>query len=127
MSFIDELTRRISAELRGNLEQAIRHAIEGYFIGEGRLGRGASPRTRRRGRPGLGGRKKRTAQALRERRDRVIIDAVSQLGEGTIEDVARITGLDKRGVGSSLYYLSRSGRLTRTRGGKYRVRKKKAA
>src|SRR5215475_970291 len=78
----------------------------------------------RRGRPA---RRARSAKALRENRNQTIINVVAKLGEASIEDVARATGLDKRGVGSSLHYLAVAGRLRHAGTGKYRATRTRAA
>src|SRR5437867_2510346 len=103
MALIDELTQRITAELHRTLDQAIRQAVESYVVGDGRQGRRTKP------------------TQPREKRSRTIIDAVMKLGEASVEDVARVTGLDKRGVGSSLHYLAAAGKLKHARAGKYKV------
>ena len=43
------------------------------------------------------------------------------LADASVEDVARVTGLDKRGVGSSLYYLAAAGKLKQTGAGRYKA------
>ncbi len=59
MSFIDELTRRISTEVQRTLDSAIRDAIEAYIVGEGTPGGATAPTPKRRStkkdpeRPGL--------------------------------------------------------------------------
>jgi hypothetical protein len=122
MSFIDELTRRISTEVQRNLDSAIRDAIEAYIVGPDEGSRGVSAATpgkrRRRNSTRQGS---RTAGDARAKRNKLIIDAVTKIGTATVEDVAAKTGLDKRGVGSSLYYLSQAGNLRRTKKGTYKV------
>jgi len=120
MSLIDELTRRIASELHRTLDQAIRQAVEHYVIGNGE----PSASTRRRGRPG---RRASTARTSRENRNRTIISAVTKLGEASIEDVAKATGLDKRGIGSSLHYLAAAGKLKHAGPGRYRAGRARAA
>ena len=120
MSLIDELTRRIATELHRTLDQVIRHAVEDYVIGNNKPVASA----RRRGRPG---RRASMARTSRENRSRTIISAVAKLGEASIEDVAKVTGLDKRGVGSSLHYLAEAGKLKHAGSGKYRAGRMRAA
>ncbi|HEY2379548.1 MAG TPA: hypothetical protein VGK48_00080 [Terriglobia bacterium] len=117
MALIDELTQRIAAELHSHLDEVVRHAIESYVVGNGSDQTVPIPRTERRGRP----RRATSAKRSRENRSRTIIDAVAKLGEATIEDVAKATGLDKRGVGSSLHYLAAAGKLRHAGVGKYRT------
>ena len=117
MSFIDELTRRISTEVQRTLDSAIRNAIEAFIVGEGTPGGPTAPTPKRRSTK----KGSRTAGAARAQRNKLIIDAVAKIGEATVEDVAGKTGLDKRGVGSSLYYLSQAGNLRRTKSGTYKV------
>jgi DNA-binding IclR family transcriptional regulator len=114
MPLVDELTRRIATELHRTLDQAIRQAVEDYVIGNNTPSAGV----RRRGRPG---RRASASRASRENRNRTIISAVAKLGEASIEDVAKATGLDKRGVGSSLHYLAAAGRLKHAGSKKYRT------
>jgi predicted HTH transcriptional regulator len=117
MALIDELTQRISAELHRQLDETVRHAIESYVVGDGS---GQTVPVRRTG----GRRRQRRAKSAsisRENRSQTIIDAVAKLGAATIEEVARATGLDKRGVGSSLHYLAAAGRLRHAGSGKYRI------
>src|SRR2546423_424874 len=134
MALVDELTRRITLELHRTLDQAIRHAVESYIIGDGhdRMSATSSeerfPQQKRRRRGRRAGRRMKTAKASRENRSRTIIDAVAKLGEASIEDVARMTGLDKRGVGSSLHYLAAAGKLKQAASGRYkRTRMARAA
>ena len=117
MALIDELTQRIAAELHRQLDEAVRHAVESYVVGNGSDQTAPVPRAERRGRP----RRSTSAKTSRENRSRTIIDAVAKLGEATIADVARATGLDKRGVGSSLHYLAAAGKLRHAGMGKYRM------
>ena len=122
MSFIDELTRRVSAAVQQNLDQAIRKAIEDYVVGRdekaSRATDGSAGKRRRANSVKQGS---RTTGPAREKRNKLIVEAVSRIGEVTVEDVAAATGLDRRGVGSSLYYLSRAGNLKRTECGTYTV------
>ena len=97
MSFIDELTRRISTEVQRTLDSAIRNAIEAYIVGEGTPGGATAPTGKRRSTKTKKG--SRTAGAARAQRNKLIIDAVAKIGEATVEDVAGKTGLDKRGRG----------------------------
>src|SRR5215471_2935340 len=112
MALIDELTQRIATELHRTLDEAVRQAVENYVIGEQHIPTPAAP-VQRRGRPA---RRARSAKALRENRNRTIIDVV-----------AKATGLDKRGVGSSLHYLAVAGRLRHAGAGKYRATRTRAA
>jgi len=98
-------------------------AVENYVVGERHIPTPAAS-AQRRGRPG---RRARSAIALRENRNRTIIDVVAKLGEASIDDAARATGLDKRGVGSSLHYLAVAGRLRHAGAGKYRATRTRAA
>src|SRR5262245_66311105 len=121
MALIDDLTQQITAELHRTIDECIREAVEKYVVGDGRYHRQPAsverfPRRMRRGRSG----RKGTSRASRESRSRTIIGAVAKLGEASVEDVARVTGLDKRGVGSSLYYLAAAGTLKHMRAGRYR-------
>ena len=121
MALIDDLTKRISSELEKSLNQAIRSVLENYFIGgRSTIAAPAQPaKTGRRRR----GRRGRSAKSARAARNQKIIDVVAKLGEASIEQVAKETGLDKRGVGSSLYYLSQSGRLKNAGKDKYKAAK----
>ena len=122
MALIDELSLRIATELHRKLDEAVREAVESSVVGNGTHAVSAS--AQRRGRP----RQIKSAATSREKRSRIIIDAVAKLGEATVEEVARATGLDKRGVGSSLHYLAESGKLRHAGAGKYRaVRMARAA
>jgi len=123
MALIDELTQRIATELHRTLDEAVRQAVENYVIGEQHIPTPAAS-VPRRGRPA---RRARSAKALRENRNRTIIDVVAKLGEASIDDVAKATGLDKRGVGSSLHYLAVAGRLRHAGAGKYRATRTRAA
>ena len=123
MALIDELTQRIATELHRTLDEAVRQAVENYVIGEQHIPTPAAS-VQRRGRPA---RRARSAKALRENRNRTIIDVVAKLGEASIDDVAKATGLDKRGVGSSLHYLAVAGRLRHAGAGKYRATRTRAA
>ena len=124
MALIDDLTRQITTEVHRALDQAIRQAIENYVVGDGRHEEPMTPSaaTSR----GVRGRGKGTSRSkspkARQDRTRTIINAVSRLGEASIEDVAEFTGLDKRGIGSSLHYLAVAGKLKQTGAGKYRAR-----
>jgi len=123
MAFIDDLTHRITTEVHETLDRAIRQAIQNYLIGEGRATRSSvaalSRTPSRRAARGTGN----SAKAARDGRNQIIIDAVSRLGEATIEDVSKATGLDKRGVGSSLYYLAKNGQLKRAGQDRYKVKR----
>jgi hypothetical protein len=126
MALIDELTERITAELHRTLDQCIRQAVESYVIGDGNLTNHQTdiarfPGNNRRTRRTQQARRGRADKSTRERRSRTIIDAVVKLGEASIEDVARATGLDKRGVGSSLHYLAAAGKLKQVGSGKYKA------
>jgi hypothetical protein len=123
MALIDELTQRIATELHRKLDAAVREAVEDYVVGEQHTPTRVAS-VQRRGRPA---RRARSAKALRENRNRTIIDVVSKLGEASIDEVAKATGLDKRGVGSSLHYLAVAGRLRHAGAGKYRATRKRAA
>ena len=105
--------------MQRTLDSAIRNAIEAYIVGsdEGTPS-GATAPTRKRRSTKKGS---RTAGAARAQRNKLIIDAVAKIGEATVEDVPGKTGLDKRGVGSSLYYLSQAGNLRRAKSGTYTV------
>jgi hypothetical protein len=129
MALIDELTQRISAEVYRTLDECIRHAVESYLLGDSKQ-RKQPAAIQRFARPGRRGQapRKGSARTSRQNRSRTIINAVSKLGEATIEDVARATGLDKRGVGSSLYYLAEAGKLRNMGAGRYKaLRPAKAA
>lgn len=117
MALIDELTRRIAAELHRNLDQAVREAVEHYVVGDREEQTPRDELAARRGRP----RHDQSARTSRENRSQIIIDAVAKLGSATVEDVANETGLDKRGVGSSLHYLAEAGKLRHAGAGKYRA------
>lgn len=117
MALIDELTQRIAAELHRQLDEAVRHAVENYVVGNASGPKVPVPGAERQRRQ----RRRVSAKASRENRSQTIIDAVAKLGEATIEDVAKATGLDKRGVGSSLHYLAAAGRLRHAGAGKYRA------
>jgi hypothetical protein len=123
MALIDELTQRIATELHRKLDAAVREAVENYVVGEQHTPTPVAS-VQRRGRPA---RRARSAKALRENRNRTIIDVVAKLGEASIDDVAKATGLDKRGVGSSLHYLAVAGRLRHAAAGKYRAARTRAA
>jgi len=117
MALIDDLTERIASELHRKLDEAIREAVESYVVGDDHTP-GAIAHHGRRGRIARHG---RSAKASRENRSQTIINAVAKLGEASIEDVAKATGLDKRGVGSSLHYLAEAGKLRHAGAGKYRA------
>ena len=123
MALIDELTQRIATELHRTLDEAVRQAVENYVVGEQHIPTPAAS-MQRRGRPA---RRAGSAKALRENRNRTIINVVAKLGEASIDDVAKATGLDKRGVGSSLHYLAVAGRLRHAGTGKYRATRTRAA
>ena len=123
MALIDELTQRIATELHSKLDAAVREAVENYVVGEQHTPTPAAS-IQRRGRPA---RRAGSAKALRENRNRTIIDVVAKLGEASIDDVAKATGLDKRGVGSSLHYLAVGGRLRHAGAGRYRATRTRAA
>src|SRR5439155_17712237 len=113
MALIDELTQRITAELHRTLDQCIRQAVESYVVGDhDQTKQPASvssfPQPKRRGRPA---RRQKSNKTSREDRSRTIINAVAKLGEASVEEVARMTGMDKRVVGSSLHYLAVAGKL----------------
>ena len=115
MALIDELTLRIATELHRKLDEVVREAVVSYVVGNGQPPTvNATPK--RRGRP----RRAQSAKSSRENRSLNIINAVTKLGEASVEDVARATGLDKRGVGSSLHYLAVAGKLRHLGAGKYR-------
>jgi hypothetical protein len=124
MALIDDLTRQITAEVHRALDQAIRQAVQNYVVGNARdeesttLSTSPSRGTRARTK----GTRRANSPKSRGDRTRTIIDAVSRLGEASIEDVAEFTGLDKRGVGSSLHYLAVAGKLKHAGGGKYKTR-----
>jgi hypothetical protein len=123
MALIDELSLRIATELHRRLDEVVREAVENFVVGnhENTTVNGS---VQRRGRP----RRAKSAKTSRENRSRTIIDAVARLGEASVDDVARATGLDKRGVGSSLHYLAVAGKLRHAGAGKYRaVRMSRAA
>jgi len=117
------LTQRIATELHRKLGAAVREAVENYVVGEQHTPIPVASVQRRR-RPA---RRARSAKALRENRNRTIIDVIAKLSEASIDDVARATGLDKRGVGSSLHYLAVAGRLRHAGAGKYRATRSRAA
>jgi len=122
MALIDELTRRITAELHRTLDQCIRQAVESYVVGD--VNREIQPTSGRSQTNGRRGRPRRRAKPSRKSpqdRNRMIMDAVAKVGEATVADVARLTGLDKRGVGSSLYYLAAAGRIKQAKDGKYKI------
>jgi predicted HTH transcriptional regulator len=130
MALIDELTQRITAELHRTLDQCIRQAVESYVVGDtDHKDRAAMvAHFSKNGRHGRSMRRSKRGKTTHEDRSRSIIDAVAKLGEATIEDVAKLTGLDKRGVGSSLHYLAAAGKLRQVRPGKYKaLRSAKAA
>src|SRR5689334_24427703 len=106
MALVDDLTQRIATELHRKLDDAIREAVESYVVGDGQH----PAVTAHNGRRGRHARRGKTARASRENRSQTIINAVAKLGEASIEDVAKATGLDKRGVGSSLHYLAEAGK-----------------
>jgi predicted HTH transcriptional regulator len=124
MALIDDLTRQITAEVHRALDRAIRQAIENCVVGNGHQEEPmtVSSRTSR----GVRGRGKGTSRSkspkARQDRTRTIINAVSRLGEASIEDVAEFTGLDKRGIGSSLHYLAVAGKLKQIGDGRYKAR-----
>lgn len=129
MALIDELTQRITTELHRTLDECIRQAVESYVIGDSpqKSRPAAGPRHATNGRR-AGAARKANARKVPADRSRTIIEAVNKLGEASIEDVARVTGLDKRGVGSSLYYLSEAGKIRRAGSGRYKaLRPPKAA
>lgn len=111
MPLVDDLSRRISNEIQGTLQDAIRKVLAEYFVGQGSASASTRKSPPRRG---------VSAKSAREARNQKILEVVSQLGEASIEKVSEQTGLDKRGVGSSLYYLSEAGRLKRTASGSYK-------
>ena len=122
MALIDDLTQQITSELHRTIDECIRQAVEKYVVGDGGYRRQPAsvdrlPRRMRRGRSA----RKGTSRASRESRSRTIIGAVAKLGEASVEDVARVTGLDNRGVGSSLYYLAAAGKLKKTGAGRFRA------
>ena len=122
MALIDDLTQQITAELHRTIDECIRQAVEKYVVGNGGYRRQSASverlsRQTRRGRSA----RKGTSRASRESRSRTIIGAVARLGEASIADVARVTGLDKRGVGSSLHYLAAAGKLKQTGAGRYKA------
>jgi predicted HTH transcriptional regulator len=123
MALIDDLTRQISTEVHRALDQVIRQAVEHYIVGNERPDdRMTLPSETSRGTKSRGKETRRSRSIKnREVRTRTIIDAVSQIGEASIEDVAELTGLDKRGVGSSLHYLAAAGKLKHAGGGKYKT------
>jgi|SRR5579883_2455339 len=98
MAMIDEMSEGITKELERNLQQLVRSTIEKYLIGGKTNGNGT-----------------------RESRNRIIIEAVAKHGQANVDDVARATGLDKRGVGSSLHYLAAAGKLKHAGAGRYKV------
>jgi hypothetical protein len=118
MALIDELTLRIATELHRKLDEVVREAVESYVVGN-RPNSTVNATLKRRGRP----RRSQSAKASRENRSETIINAVTKLGEASVEDVARATGLDKRGVGSSLHYLAEAGKLRHAGAGIYRAAK----
>src|SRR5215813_7962736 len=122
MALIDELTQRIATELHRTLDEAVRQAVETYVVGERHIPSAASVQKR-----GRSARRARSAKVVRENRNQTIIGVVAKLGEASIEDVAKATGLDKRGVGSSLHYLAAAGRLRHAGAGKYRTTRTRAA
>jgi len=115
MALIDELSLRIATELHRRLDEVVREAVENFVVGnhENTTVNGS---VHRRGRP----RRAKSAKTTRENRSRTIIDAVARLGEASVDDVAKATRLDKRGVGSSLHYLAVAGKLRHLGAGKYR-------
>jgi len=122
MALIDDLTQQITTELHRTIDECIREAIEKYVVGDGRYHKRLAsverfPRRMRRGQSA----RKGTSRASRESRSRTILGVVAKLGEASVEDVARATGLDKRGVGSSLYYLAAAGKLKQTGAGRYKA------
>jgi hypothetical protein len=112
VTLIDELSQRIATELHHTLEQGIRQAIEKYFVGDVKAINGA-------GSNGHGPRRSQPAMDQETRR-RAIMEAVQKFGEASVDDVARVTGLDKRGVGSSLHYLAAAGKLKHAGARKYK-------
>jgi predicted transcriptional regulator of viral defense system len=52
-------------------------------------------------------------------RQQVLLSAVRRLHAATIEDVAKATGFDQRGIAGSFYYLVKNGQLKRAQDGKY--------
>jgi hypothetical protein len=118
MALIDELTLRIATELHRKLDEVVREAVVSFVVGNGHPPT-VNATLKRRGRP----RRAQSAKASRENRSLNIINAVTRLGEASVEDVARATGLDKRGVGSSLHYLAEAGKLRHAGAGKYRAAK----
>lgn len=111
MPLVDDLSKRISSEIQGTLQDAIRKVLAEYFVGQGSAAAGVRKASSRGG---------VSAKSAREARNLKILEVVDQLGEASIETVSEHTGLDKRGVGSSLYYLSEAGRLKRTSSGNYK-------
>jgi predicted transcriptional regulator len=126
MALIDDLTRQITAEVHRAIDQAIRQAIENYVVGDRRRDQPALTSQSSRSTRGRKGIRRTKSPQTREDRTRTIIKAVSQLGEASIDDVAEYTGLDKRGVGSSLHYLAVAGKLKHAAGGKYKTRSRAA-
>jgi hypothetical protein len=116
MALIDELSLRIATELHRKLDAAVREAVEAYVVGNHEKTT-VSGNGHRRGRP----RRANSARKSRENRNRIIIAAVAKLGEASVGDVAKATGLDKRGVGSSLHYLAEAGKLRHSGAGKYQA------
>ena len=52
-------------------------------------------------------------------RQQVLVATVRKLRQASIEDVAKATGFDQRGIAGSFYHLVKSGQLKETRAGKY--------
>ena len=118
---IDELTQCVMAAVREKLEPIARDSIRSYFMdGLARVAPGA-PRRR------AHVEKKHEKKAARpvskgttEARAKKLIAAVKKLGSANVAQVAQETGLKKPGLGSSLYHLTKAGKLTRLKNGKYR-------
>jgi hypothetical protein len=72
MALIDELSLRIATELHRRLDEAVREAVESSVVGNGTHTVSAS--AQRRGRR----RQIKSAATSREKRSRIIIDAVAK-------------------------------------------------
>ena len=134
MALVEELSDKITRMLMLVIEPAIKEAVQSCIVGQKPQTEetisGQRPKSNR-----LSGVKKRTRIRKKKRsalanfsdkdaRNAGIVAVVERLGKADIDVVAKKTGLDRRGIGSSLHHLSVAGKLNKGKNGFYTMPKK---
>jgi hypothetical protein len=123
MSLIDDLTQELLNAVTRDLRPTIERAVKHFLLGNHDKTPNSHRVIRKKGTKKKKVRKKGRKASIRdqENREKVILAAVQYLGsKSNIETVAKRTGFDKRGVGSSLHYLSVQRKIKKVGNGRYR-------